>query len=59
MGADVNRYNFVLHYVFLKVPDDLTDTRGDWKSKVEVLDRTLWRTRFGEDYGPIVRETAE
>jgi hypothetical protein len=41
MGTDVNRYNFVLHYVFLKVPDDLTDTRGNCKSKVEVIDLTV------------------
>jgi hypothetical protein len=27
--------------------------------KVEVLDRTLWRTRFGRGYGPVVRQTAE
>jgi hypothetical protein len=58
MAAEVNRYNFVLHYVFLKVPDDLTDTRGVWKSKVDVLERTLWRIRFGEGYGPIIREIA-
>jgi hypothetical protein len=24
-----------------------------WKLKEEVLDRTLWRTRFGRDYGPV------
>ena len=22
----------------------------------EVLDRTLWRTRFGRSYGPVVRQ---
>jgi hypothetical protein len=27
--------------------------------KEEALDRTLWRTRFGRDYGPVVRQTAE
>jgi hypothetical protein len=29
------------------------------KLKEEALDRTLWRTRFGRGYGPIVRQTAE
>ena len=27
--------------------------------KVEALDRTLWRTRFGRGYGPVVRQTAK
>jgi hypothetical protein len=27
--------------------------------KQEALDRTLWRTRFGRGYGPIVRQTTE
>jgi hypothetical protein len=27
--------------------------------KEEALHRTLWRTRFGRDYGPVVRQTAE
>jgi hypothetical protein len=26
--------------------------------KEEALDRTVWRTRFGSGYGPVVRETA-
>jgi len=38
--------------------DDLKEKRGYWKSKEEALDRTLWRTRFGRDYGPVVRQTA-
>ena len=25
----------------------------------ETLDRTLWRTRFGRGYGPVVRQTTE
>jgi hypothetical protein len=29
------------------------------KLKEEALDRTLWRTRFGRGYGPVVRQTAE
>jgi hypothetical protein len=27
--------------------------------KEEALDHTLWRTRFGRGYGPVVRQTAE
>jgi hypothetical protein len=27
--------------------------------KEEALDRTLWKTRFGRGYGPVVRQTAE
>jgi hypothetical protein len=30
-----------------------------WELKEEALDRTLWRTRFGRGYGPVVRQTAE
>jgi len=26
--------------------------------KKEALDRTLWRTRSGKRYGPVVRQTA-
>jgi hypothetical protein len=29
------------------------------KFKAEALDRTLWRTRFGRGYGPVVRQTTE
>jgi hypothetical protein len=39
--------------------DDLKEKRGYWKLKEEALDRTVWRTRFGRDYGPVVRQTAE
>jgi nuclear transport factor 2 (NTF2) superfamily protein len=27
--------------------------------KEVALDRTLWRTRFGRGYGPVVRQTTE
>jgi len=37
------------------LPDDLKIT-GSWE---ETLYRTLWRTRFGRGYGPIVRQTTE
>jgi hypothetical protein len=39
--------------------DELKDKRRYWKLKEEALDRTLWRTRFGRGYGPVVRQTAE
>jgi hypothetical protein len=35
--------------------DNLKERRGCWKLKEEALDRTLWRTRFGRGYGPVVR----
>jgi hypothetical protein len=35
--------------------DDLKETRGYCKLKEEALDRTLWRTCFVRDYGPVVR----
>jgi hypothetical protein len=39
--------------------DDLKEKRRYWKLKEEALDHTLWRTRFGRGYGPVVRQTAE
>jgi hypothetical protein len=39
--------------------DDLKEKRKYWKWKEEALDCTLWRTRFGRGYGPVVRQTAE
>jgi hypothetical protein len=39
--------------------NDLKEMTGYWKYKEEALDRTLWRTRFGRGYGPIVRRTFE
>ena len=35
--------------------DDLKIRRRYWKCKEEALDRTLWRTRCGTGYGPVVR----
>jgi len=35
------------------------ETRGYCKFKEETLDRTLWRTRFGRGYGPVVSQTTE
>ena len=39
--------------------DDLKETRVYWKLKDEAVDYTLWRTRFGIGYGPVVRQTTE
>jgi hypothetical protein len=39
--------------------DDLKKKRRYWKLKEEALDCTLWKTRFGRGYGPLVRQTAE
>jgi hypothetical protein len=39
--------------------DDLKEKKGYWKLKEEALDHTLWRTRFGRGYGPVVRQTTE
>jgi hypothetical protein len=35
----------------------LKEKKGYWKLKEEALDRTVWRTRFGRGYGPVVRQT--
>jgi hypothetical protein len=37
--------------------DDLKEKRRYWKLEKEALDRTLWRTRFGRGYEPVVRQT--
>jgi hypothetical protein len=39
--------------------DDLKEKRGYSHLKEEALDRTMWRARFGRDFGPVVRQTAE
>jgi hypothetical protein len=39
--------------------DDLNEKRRYWKLKEQALGRTLWRTRFGRGYGPVVRQTTE
>jgi hypothetical protein len=39
--------------------DDLKEKKRYWKLKEAALDRTLWRTRFGRGYGPVVRQTTE
>jgi hypothetical protein len=39
--------------------DDLKEKKSYWKLEEEALDLTLWRTRFGRGYGPVVRQTIE
>jgi hypothetical protein len=36
--------------------DDLKERRGYSHLKEESLDRTMWRARFGRDFGPVVRQ---
>jgi hypothetical protein len=33
--------------------------KGHWRLKGKALDRTVWRTRFGGGYGPVLRQTTE
>jgi len=40
-----------------KLLDDLKERRGYSHLKEEALDRTMWRARFGRDFGPVVRQT--
>jgi len=37
--------------------DDLKEMRGYWKIKEKALDGILFKTRFGRDHGPVVRQT--
>ena len=37
-----------------KLLDDLKARRGYWQLKEEVLDRTIWKNRFGRGFGPVV-----
>jgi hypothetical protein len=39
--------------------DGLKKQKGYWKVKEEALDTTLWRTRFGNGYGPVVGHITE
>jgi hypothetical protein len=42
-----------------KLLDDLKERRGYSHLKDEALDRTMWRTRFGRGFGPVMRQTNE
>jgi hypothetical protein len=39
--------------------DVLKEEKRYWKLEGDTLARTLWGTRFGTDYGPVVRQTTE
>jgi hypothetical protein len=39
--------------------DDFKEMAEYWEFKEEALDRTVWTTRFGRGYGPVVRQTAK
>jgi hypothetical protein len=36
--------------------DDLKQKGRHWKLKEKAPDRTVWRTRFGRGYRPVVRQ---
>jgi hypothetical protein len=42
-----------------KLLDDLKKSRGYSHLKEEALDRTMWKARFGRDFGPVVRQTTK
>jgi hypothetical protein len=42
-----------------KLLDDLKDRRGYSYLKEEALYLTMWRKRFGEGFGPVVRQNTE
>jgi hypothetical protein len=42
-----------------KLLDDLKEKRGYSHLKEEALVRTMWRTRFGRGFGPVIRQTAK
>ena len=42
-----------------KLLDDLKDRRGYSYLKEEALDSTMWRNRFGEGFGSVVKQNIE
>jgi len=42
-----------------KLLDDLKERRGYSHLNEEVLDRTIWRARFGRGFVPVVRQTTK
>jgi len=42
-----------------KLLDDLKDQRGYSHLKEEALDRSMWWSRFGGGFGPLVRQNIE
>jgi hypothetical protein len=41
----------------MQLLDDVKENIRYWKLKEEALDRTVWRTRFGRGYEPVIRQT--
>jgi hypothetical protein len=39
--------------------DDIKERRRYFHLKEEALDRTMWRARFGRDFGPVIRQTTK
>jgi hypothetical protein len=39
--------------------DNLQEERRSWKLKEKALGRTLWKTRLGRGYGPVVKHATE
>jgi len=44
---------------YKQIQDDLKEKKGNCQLKEEVLDRSLWKTRFRRCYGPVVRQNTE
>jgi hypothetical protein len=42
-----------------KLLNDIKDKREYSHLKEEALDRTIWRNRFGRDFGPVDRQNTE
>jgi len=42
-----------------KLLDDLKERRGYSRLKEKALDRTIWRTRFGRGFGPVMKQTTK
>jgi hypothetical protein len=42
-----------------KLLNDRKERRGYSHLKEEALDSTMWRARFGRDFGPVVRQTTK
>jgi len=42
-----------------KLLDNLKERRGYSHLKEEVLDRTMWRVRFGRGFEPVVRQATK
>jgi len=41
------------------LPDDIKERTGYSHFREEALERTMWKGRFGRDFGPVVRQTTK